>query len=92
MLWKLDSQAAQLNLDAPWDHPNAPEWDSMTALTVINTLWTQTARDLLTAFVVSCFACEPNEISYLFVLFYIKSAGNLHMLIGTNFIPHKLTL
>jgi monoamine oxidase len=82
LLMKMDRYASEIDLERPWDHPRAKEWDCESALSVINKLWTQTARDLLTVFILSVFACEPNEISFLYVLFYIKSSGNVDLLIG----------
>jgi monoamine oxidase len=45
---------------------------------------TATARDLLRLFVNAVWAAEPEELSLLHVLFYIRSAGSFEVLVGTE--------
>ena len=81
---QLNGMAATVPLDAPWTAPNAFEWDGQTFETWkrANVL-TDEARDLLDLAVEAIFAAEPLDISLLFTLFYIHSAGNLNRLIDT---------
>jgi monoamine oxidase len=74
---KLNSMAAQIKLDAPWESPNAAEWDGQTFESWKNdNVQTAGGRFLLDVAVTSIFSAEPRDLSLLFVLFYIASAGN----------------
>ena len=74
---KLDQMASEINLDAPWESPNARDWDSQTFETWKNdNLKTDGGRFLLDVAVTSIFSCEPRDVSLLFVVFYIAGAGN----------------
>jgi monoamine oxidase len=76
-LLQLDSMARTVPLDAPWTAPNAFAWDGQTAETwkLANTI-TLGARNLLDLGVEAVWAAEPRDISLLWALFYIHSAGN----------------
>ena len=81
---RLNGMAATVPLDKPWTAPDAFEWDGQTFETwkranIVN----DEARDLLDLAVEAVFAAEPLDISLLFALFYIHSAGNLNRLIDT---------
>ncbi|KAH7071715.1 monoamine oxidase-like protein A [Paraphoma chrysanthemicola] len=74
---ELNTWAASLNVSAPWDHARAKEWDSKSLgeyLTAAAPL--DDANFVLTTAVKAIFAAEPREISLLYVLAYIASAGN----------------
>ena len=81
---QLDSMAAEVPPEAPWDAPNAVEWDSQTFET-----WKQAntasdeARDLVDLAIQAVFAAEPRDLSLLHVLFYIAAAGGFNRLIDT---------
>jgi monoamine oxidase len=77
VLINLDKMAKTVPLQAPWKAAKAHEWDSMTFQTYrdSNSLGSG-ARNLLDLGIQSVFACEPRDVSLLFVLFYIHSAGN----------------
>jgi monoamine oxidase len=74
---QLDQMAAEIDVAAPWQHPKAVEWDSMTLdqwlrdntvnKAVINLIlcWTQPG-----------FGADCSELSLLFVLWYIACSGN----------------
>ena len=73
----LDSLAGQINVTSPWTHPNALEWDSMTFASWLDNVTTLTsARSLLDVASTSIFSAEPRELSFLYTLAYIASAGN----------------
>src|SRR3954470_19690134 len=74
---RLDDMANQVPRDEPWAAPSAAEWDGQTAETwKQNNLATDNGRFLLDVGIEAVFAAEPRDISLLFLLFYIASAGN----------------
>ncbi|KAH8803648.1 monoamine oxidase [Xylogone sp. PMI_703] len=73
----LDEMAASINVSAPWTHPSALEWDSMTFGSWLSNITTLApARFLLDIFSTSVFSAESDELSLLYVISYIASAGN----------------
>jgi monoamine oxidase len=81
---KLDSMAAEVPSEAPWNAPNAAEWDGQTFETWKNeNTASDEARDLVDLAIQAVFACEPRDISLLHVLFYIAAAGSFNRLIDT---------
>lgn len=82
---KLNDMAATVPVDAPWNAPNAAEWDSQTFDTWIrdNSL-TAEARDLVALSIQSVFSAEMRDLSLLFVLHYVATAaGDFNLLIDT---------
>src|SRR3954452_4742367 len=74
---KLDNMASQINLDKPWESPNAAEWDGQTFETwKQENVKTPGCQFLLDVATTSVFSVEPRDVSLLFVLFYIAAAGN----------------
>jgi monoamine oxidase len=81
---KLEKLAKTVNLDTPWETPNAAEWDAITLASFINKeTGNKDARTLINAGLETVFACKSSEISLLFALFYIKSGTSLECLLGT---------
>jgi monoamine oxidase len=80
----LDSMAASLNPAEPWTAKDAVEWDSQTfwSWTRANTSQPLT-RALLNVFAQAVLSVESRDVSLLYVLFYIRSAGSLLTLIST---------
>ena len=74
---KLNQMAATVPVDKPWTAASAAEWDSQTVETwkLANTT-TDSGRFLLDLGIESVFSAEPRDISLLWTLFYIASAGN----------------
>ena len=73
---EIEAQSREVPTDAPYDSPNADEWDSMTAATWRDReLTMQEARDAFDASVRAVFASEPAELSWLYFLFYVRSGG-----------------
>ena len=74
---ELDGLAAELPLDRPWEWSDAREWDGKTfetwKLEKFNKRGARVAMDVVAEAV---FACEPRDVSALFVLWYIGQAGN----------------
>jgi len=85
----LNQMAAQVPRDAPWNAPNAAQWDGETIESWMrNTLVPPAAPDsptnhLITLAVQAVMSVEPREISLLELLWYIASAGTLDNLVDT---------
>jgi monoamine oxidase len=75
---QLDSMAAELDVNKPWAHTKAKEWDAQTLETFVraNSSGSKEFMDLVSAACEPIFGAEPREISLLYVLFYIASSGN----------------
>jgi len=74
---QIDQMASQVPREAPWTAPNAVEHDSQTIETwKRNNLTTENGRFLLDVGIEAVFAAEPRDLSFLFFLFYVSSAGN----------------
>jgi monoamine oxidase len=74
---QIEAWAASLNVSAPWSHPQAKEWDSISV-----EQWMQKqgfgsdATLLFTLFTKSVLSVEPREVSLLYTIAYVASAGN----------------
>jgi monoamine oxidase len=76
-LARLDQMASTINLEKPWESPNAAEYDSQTFETWKQAnVKTPNGQFLLDVACTSVFSVEPRDVSLLFVLFYIAAAGN----------------
>ncbi|GAQ33217.1 amine oxidase [Aspergillus niger] len=74
---QLNALAAEIDVRAPWDHPNASMWDTMTLGTFFAShLTLSDAKFLLNTFVTGVLATETNEPSLLYTLAYIAASGN----------------
>ncbi|MFC7219155.1 flavin monoamine oxidase family protein [Streptomyces polyrhachis] len=73
----LDNLAKQVPVNAPWTAAKAQEWDRTTfdSWLCLNAP-VPSARFLFDVATTSIFSAEPRELSLLYVLFYIASAGN----------------
>jgi monoamine oxidase len=73
----LNDMAASTNVSAPWAHPNATQWDGITFGTWLDAqISLPDARFLFDLFSTSVFSAESTELSLLYVVTYIASAGN----------------
>jgi monoamine oxidase len=74
---KLEDMGPKISRTAPWDSPNAVEYDGQTLETfkLANTS-TDGGRFLTDLATNAVWACEPRDISLLHALFYISAAGN----------------
>jgi monoamine oxidase len=81
---RLNSMATEVPLDQPWTAAKAVEWDGQTVET-----WKQAnmlsadGKKLIDLGIEAIFSVEPRDLSLLFALFYIHSAGSLDVLINT---------
>ena len=79
----IDQMASTVPLDAPYNAPNAQTWDSMTVQTWSEQNITNAdARTLFALAVEAILSVEPRDVSFLYFLFYIHSAGNTEVLIA----------
>jgi monoamine oxidase len=74
---RLDQMSTTVPVDAPWQAPQAADWDQQTLETWIraNSVSPRFHRIIPVA-TRPIFGTEPRELSLLFVLFYIASSGN----------------
>jgi monoamine oxidase len=75
---RLDQWAAEIDVDAPWTHPRAAEWDSVTLGEFLHrsSLNGTGVERLLACWTQPGFGADPAELSLLFVLHYIACSGN----------------
>lgn len=74
---RIDGWAAEIAVDAPWDHPRAAEWDAVTVSDWIarNTVNPDVER-LLLSYLQPTFGSDGKNFSMLFLIWYIATAGN----------------
>jgi monoamine oxidase len=75
---RLDQMSTEVPVDAPWNSPQAAEWDGQTFETWIknNSVTPQFQNELVPTATRPIFGAEPRELSLLFTLFYIAASGN----------------
>jgi len=78
LLQQLDDYAKQVPVDAPWSHPKAAQWDSMTLAQYIrkNTINSQAIENLIACWTQPGFGADPDQLSLLFVIHYLACSGN----------------
>ena len=82
---RINRMARRLDPAQPWAERRAPAWDSQTFATWMRrNVRTPTARDLMRLGIWAVWAAEPEDVSLLHVLFYIRSAGSFEALIDTE--------
>jgi monoamine oxidase len=81
---QLDNMAKEVGAEAPWRAAKAAQYDGQTFETwkQANTT-TDYGRRILDLGAEAILACEPRDVSLLYLLFYIASAGTLENLIST---------
>lgn len=78
---KLNKMSEKIDVENPWNSPNAAYLDEMTLATFLRKEVRQKgAIKVLNAGLETVFACKTSEISLLFALFYIKSGTSLECL------------
>lgn len=85
LMSRLNGYASALDPAAPWEEPRAKAWDAQTfwSWTRANARSSMTHK-LLDLACLSLFSVESHEISFLHLLFYIRSAGSLQDLLNTG--------
>jgi monoamine oxidase len=78
LVQRLDSWAAEIPVDAPWAHPRAAEWDSMTLGEFIrrNAVNARGIETLIESWTQPGFGADPGQLSLLYVIHYIACSGN----------------
>jgi len=78
LLAQIDAYAAEIAVDAPWSHPRAAEWDSITLGEWIrsNALNADGVENLIRCWSQPGFGADPNELSFLFTLWYVACSGD----------------
>jgi monoamine oxidase len=78
LLQQIDSYAAEIDVAAPWAHPRAVEWDSMTLGQWIhaNAVNASGIETLIACWTQPGFGADPGELSFLFTLWYVACSGN----------------
>jgi monoamine oxidase len=83
-MWQMERYANTIDVTKPWDHPRAREWDSMTVQTYLESMWTETAKNMILLLCLTVNSCEPNELSFFSLLISIKEIGGIEMMIETE--------
>ena len=84
LLPRLNEMARQVPLDAPYEAARANEWDGQTFETwKLANAANRDTRKLLDLAAEAILSVQPRDISFLFFLFYIHSAGSVEQLIDT---------
>jgi monoamine oxidase len=82
---RINRMARRLDPERPWEADGAPGWDSQTFATWMRRhVRTPGARDLIRLAIWAVWAAEPEDLSVLHVLFYIRSAGSFEALVDTE--------
>ena len=84
-IWQLDAAARKLPEDAPWAAKEAGTWDQLSVAEWLQEkVWSRDARSLIRIATHAVFAAEPERISMLQFLSYLRSAGGLMPLLETR--------
>jgi monoamine oxidase len=74
---QLDQMSTTVPVDAPWEAPNAANWETYTLERWIDeNSATPRFKELVHVATRPIFGADPRELSLLFTLFYIASSGN----------------
>ena len=78
LLQQIDGYAAEIDVAAPWAHPRAQEWDSMTLSQWIHANAVNAAgiENLIACWTQPGFGADPSELSFLFTLWYVACSGD----------------
>uniref|UniRef100_UPI00358FFB94 amine oxidase [flavin-containing]-like n=1 Tax=Myxine glutinosa TaxID=7769 RepID=UPI00358FFB94 len=76
-LWRtLDKMGEEIPTDAPWTAPHAQEWDKRSMQDLLEEIcYTRAARSFARLFVNVDVTSEPEEVSALWFLWYVKQCG-----------------
>ncbi|MBK5110073.1 MAG: flavin monoamine oxidase family protein [Thermoleophilia bacterium] len=84
-LAKINRMASRVDPEAPWKQDELAAWDRISFDTwVRRNLRTGTARDMMRLAIEAVWAAEPEDVSLLHVLFYIRSAGSIELLLDSE--------
>jgi monoamine oxidase len=84
-LAKLDALAKTVNPKAPWKTKDAKRLDGMTARSWLDLhVKDKAAHDIVAITLESVYASDPDDLSLLHALFYIRAAGGMGPLLATE--------
>ncbi|HEY8172920.1 MAG TPA: flavin monoamine oxidase family protein [Dehalococcoidia bacterium] len=82
-MYRIDAMARSVSLDEPWTGKHARSWDARTIGAWIDAnVPVATAKHLLHAAVRGLMTADPSEISLLHMLYLVRSAGGLNVLLS----------
>ncbi len=82
---KITKLSKTVNLQSPWETPDAKKWDSMTLQTWMDKQMSfDTAKNLFKIASEAIWATHPNEVSMLHALFYTKSCTDFDTLMNVK--------
>lgn len=85
LIRKLEKLARQIDPKAPWNHPKAKEWDSQHLDEFLRKhSKTSACYKVIRVGCETIFACDPDQVSLLHGLFYIRSGTSLDCLINVK--------
>ena len=74
---RIDNLAAQIDVNAPWKHAKAAEWDKLTLHEwIVDNAVDDGVVDVIGSWTQPGFGADPHELSLLFVLWYVACSGN----------------
>jgi monoamine oxidase len=77
LIFELDTLAATIDVEHPWNHPDADRLDSMTLRDAAHKIvTTKDGRAVFEIAVETIWSARSNQLSYLYALAYIAGAGN----------------
>jgi monoamine oxidase len=75
--------ARTIDPSAPWQHPKAKQWDSITLQGWMNrTMMSEKAKQLFTIAAQAIYAVHPSEVSFFFALYYARSGKDFDTLMN----------
>jgi monoamine oxidase len=74
---RINRMAAEIDVSAPWSHPDAAEWDRQTFDDwVLRNAANDDVRDLILCYTQAAFGSDGRDFSLLFLVWYIAASGN----------------
>ena len=82
--WQFERIARGIDIRAPWDSPRATKWDAMSLGDWLRSIQaTAGSRDLMAIMSRVTWGAEPDEVSMLHALRYVKTSGGLDRMLDT---------
>lgn len=82
---RFDAMMEEVPLEAPWTAKKAAEWDSLSVKAWADrNVRMPGTRMIVDAVTRTVFSAEPQELSFLFFLFYLRSGKGFESLMGTH--------
>ena len=82
--WQFERITRGIDIRAPWDSPHAAKWDAMSLGDWLRSIRATTgSRDLMAIMSRVTWGAEPDEVSMLHALRYVKTSGGLDRMLDT---------